>query len=265
MPGQDSSLVLVPEIVSDYRDSVYIQVFETSTRAETLISPEHGMVIVQKLANFHPTWFFLYLFVLLGLFAWIRIYYGNILSQTVQASTNFQVAAKMFKDKSLLQNQLDNILYAFYFLSLAYFLFFLEERMEMVPYNLHGVLLYLFNLAILSGIFLVRVVLVNLLGTLFNQRSLFREYLYHTFIFNKLLGVSILTLLLFVVYTGAILQDIFFWASLVTILVVMIMRIIRGLIFSFKKDISIFYMFCYLCALEIVPLALLYRWLEGVL
>jgi hypothetical protein len=265
MAGQDSSLVLVPQIVRDHRDSIYVQVFESSARAEALISPEHGMVIVQKLANFHPMWLFLYLFALLGLFAWIRVYYGNILSQTVQASTNFQVAAKMFKDKSLLQNQLDNILYAFYFLSLAFFLFFLEERMNLVPYNLHGVLLYLFNLAIISGIFLVRVVIINLLGILFNQRSLFREYLYHTFIYNKLLGISILTLLLFVVYTGGILQDIFFWAALMTVLIVMIMRIIRGLIFSFKKDISIFYMFCYLCALEIVPLALLYRWLEGVL
>ena len=32
-----------------------------------------------------------------------------------------------------------------------------------------------------------------------------------------------------------------------------------------KKDISIFYMFLYLCALEISPLVLLYRWLEGML
>jgi hypothetical protein len=46
---------------------------------------------------------------------------------------------------------------------------------------------------------------------------------------------------------------------------IFLMRLVRGAIFSFKKDVLIFYMFLYLCALEIAPLVLLYRWLEGVL
>jgi hypothetical protein len=171
----------------------------------------------------------------------------------------------MFKDKSLLQNQLDNILYVFYFLSMAFFLFYLEEELGRTPYQLHGALLFLFNLALLMGTFMARVMLINLLGSLFNQLSLFREYLYHTFIFNKLLGVSVLTMLLFVVYTRGTLHEVLIWIALGVVLAVLIMRIIRGFVFSFKKDISIFYMFLYLCALEIVPLALLYKWLEGVL
>mgnify|MGYP002750926171 CR=1 FL=1 len=79
------------------------------------------------------------------------------------------------------------------------------------------------------------------------------------------MGVIILPLLLFIVYTTGIVQKVFFWMALTVVALVIIMRLLRGIVFSFKKDVSIFYMFLYLCALEIVPLALLYKWIEGIL
>ncbi len=240
-------------------------VFETSARAEVLLATGNDTVLIPRMTDFAPGWLFIYLLVLLGLFAWVRVYYGNIYAHTMEASTNFLVAARMFKDKSLLQNQLDSFLYVIYFLSLAYFLYIVELRTDRVPYRLNGILLYLFNLALLMGVFLARVVLVNLTGSLFNQLAIFREYLYNIFIFNKLIGITLLPQLLFVVYTDGIIQRIFFWIALGTLGAILIMRVIRGVEFSFKKDISIFYMFLYLCALELVPLVLLYRWLEGAL
>lgn len=265
MPGQDSISNLLGDTLQAIGNFPVSPVFESSDRAEVLLAGGKGTVLLPGMTDFTPGWLFIYLLVLLGLFAWVRVYYGNIYAHTMQASTNFLVAARMFKDKSQLQNQLDNFLYVIYFLSVAYFLFIAEVRTELVPYRLKGLPLYLFNLGLLVGVFLVRAVLMYLLGSLFNQLALFREYLYNTFIFNKLIGITILPQLLFVVYTDGILQQIFFWMALATLGAILIMRIIRGIEFSFKKDISIFYMFLYLCALELVPLVLLYRWLEGAL
>ena len=137
--------------------------------------------------------------------------------------------------------------------------------MNLTPYQFHGVVLYLFNLALLVSLFFGRLIVVNLAGFIFNQVIIFREYIYNSFIFNKLLGMVVLPLLLFVVYTTGIIQMIIFWLTASTIVLVMVMRIVRGLVFSFKIDISLFYMFLYLCALEIAPLLLLFRWLEGAL
>ena len=240
-------------------------VFDVSTIAGGVVPVEGGLELMQKVQIIPPVWLFIYLFVLLGFFAWIRLYYGNILTQTVQASTNFQVTSTMFKDNSLLQIQLDNILYVLYFLSIAFLLYLIEEGFQLKPYELQGGLLYLFNLALLVGVFFGRIVFVNLAGFLLNRIKIFREYLYNTFIFNKLMGIAIPPVLLFVVYTSGILQEVFFWLALTTVALVIIMRLIRGVVFSFKKDVSIFYMFLYLCALEISPLVLLYRWLEGIL
>jgi len=242
---------------------------DTIFRVQGIVSgvglKESGMALMQKADIYHPTWFFLYLIALLGFYAWIRVYYGDVFTQTVNATRNFQVASRMYLDNSTLKNQLDRVLYVLYFLVIAFLLYFVEIRMELFPYGLGGMLLYLFNLALLVGIFMGRIVLLNLAGFLFNQTKVFREYLYNTFIFNKLMGLVVLSLLLFAVYTRGVVQDVLFWLTLSVVGLIFLMRLGRGMIFSFKKDVLLFYMFLYLCALEIAPLVLLYRWLVGVL
>ena len=68
------------------------------------------------------------------------------------SSVNFQVANRMFNDNSLLQNQLDRILYLFYFLSMGFLLFYAESRLGLIPYALEGIWLFLFNLAFCGSV-----------------------------------------------------------------------------------------------------------------
>jgi len=224
-----------------------------------------GLQLVERIQLHQPTWYFVYLFLLMGLFAWIKLYYGNILTQTVQASINFQATSKTFKNNSLLQNQLDVALYLFYFLSMTFLLYYVELRIAILPYGLQGGQLFFFNLALLVALLLGRVVIHTFIGILFGRLRIIREYLYNMFIFNKLSGLVALPLLFMLVYTRGTLQDVLFWISIFALASIVVMRVIRAIVFSYRKEVLIFYMFLYLCALEIAPLVLLYRWLEGVL
>jgi hypothetical protein len=246
------------------QDSIAVSVFRMSHLAGGDL-PAGGMLMMERVYAPEPTWYFFLLFALAGLLAWIRSYYGNVVVQTVQASANFQVTLRMFKDNSVLQKQMDQILYLFYFLNTAFLLYLLEMRFHMQPYGLHGVVLLLFNLALLAGVFMTRVLMLNMTGILFNRIGLFREYLYNIFIFNKLLGIIILPILPLMIYTGGWVRQVFYFSSIVVVLLIVLLRVARGIIFSMRKDISIFYLFLYLCALEIVPLIMLYRWIEGIL
>ena len=220
---------------------------------------------VERAQIHEPTWYFIYLFILLGICAWISIYYGNVLVQTFQASTNLKLSSRLFKSNNLLQNQLDRILYVLYVLSLSFLLYFLELRYEIRPYDLQDGLLFLFNIALLAFLFLGRIVLHNMAGFLFNRLNIVREYLYNTFVFNKLSGLVALPLMLMMVYTRGLLQELIIWTSYCLLLAIFLLRFIRGIVFSYEKDVFNFYMFLYLCALEIAPFVLIYRWLEGVL
>ena len=219
----------------------------------------------EKVQVHHPAWMFITLFVLLGYLAGIRIYYGSILLPTLESSVSFQVAVRIFKDSSGLQKQQDNLLYTFYIFSAGLVVYLAEIRFGLEPYGLSGGLLYLFNLALVTSLFLGRLVLMNVAGFLFNKIDIFREFLYNTFIFNKVIAILLLPLSLFVFYTDGILMEVFQWIAFGAVFLILILRLIRGFVFSFKRGVSIFYMFLYLCALEMAPLILLYRWLEGIL
>jgi len=247
------------------RDTVLLAFFNGS-EVENMASVTAGsMEIIEKMQLQQPTWYFIYLFLLIGLFAWVRLYYGNILIQTVQASTSFQVSSRMFNDSGLIKNQIDVILYLFYLLSMAFLLYYLELNIDLRPYALEGGLLYLFNLGVLAGIFLSRALLLNLTGIFFDCQKITREYLHNIFIFNKLSGFIALPLTFLLVYTTGILQEMLFWLIIFVLFLIVMMRIVRSVVFSYRKEVLVFYMFLYLCALELAPLVLLYRWLEGVL
>jgi len=123
----------------------------------------------------------------------------------------------------------------------------------------------LFNFGLLAAVFMARIVLHNFAGILFKSSRIVREYLYNMFVFNKLMGLFALPMMFLLVYTRGVLQDVVFWTGIIVLSVILLLRLIRGVVFSYQKDVLIFYMFLYLCALEILPLVLLYRWLEGVL
>ena len=220
---------------------------------------------IEKVQVHQPAWLFIILFVLLGFLAGIRIYYGSIFMPTLESSVSFQVAVRIFNNSSGLQKQQNIILYTLYIFSAGLVVYMAETRFGLEPYGLSGGLLYLFNLALVAALFLGRLVLVNVTGFLFNKIGIFREYLYNTFIFNKIIGILLLPLSLFVFYTDGVLMEVFQWIALGSVFIILILRLIRGFVFSFKRGVSIFYMFLYLCALEMAPLILLYKWLGDIL
>jgi len=220
---------------------------------------------IERIPNHQPAWVFFTIFILLAFLAWVKMTYWQQLVQSLQASSNMQVANRLMLANNLLQRQLDNILYGFYFFSFGLLLYILEVRYDLHPYGLQGIAMYLFNVILLSALFFVRMLALNLCGGIFDRVKTFREYFYHSQVFNQVAGLVLLPLLVFVVYSRGILGEVFFYLALLTVLGLFAMRLLRGFIFSFRKEVSVFYMFLYLCALEIAPLLIVYRWFEGIL
>ncbi len=265
MPEQEEIAVAISDTAVGSATAIRTFLFDHSVISGEITAFAGAISGLDRIPLHHPTWYFLFLFVLVAVFAWTKMQYGPLLQQTVMASVNFQISSRMFQDNSLLQLQLDTILYIVYLFSFAFLLFVIQDMLGLRPYGLQNVLLYLFNLGILTGFFLFRIISVTLVGFLFNRIQLYREHFYNEFIYNKLLGIGAIPVMILLPYTEGWLKQLAFWAAIALIISVYVARIFRGVIFSLKKDISIFYMFLYLCALEIVPLLLLYRWLKGIL
>jgi len=212
-----------------------------------------------------PGWYFYLLFILLAGLAVSRLYFKDIVGHSLASAFRFNITVNRYKDNSQVQRQIDNILYINYFMSFGFFLFSMETEYEFFPYNITGFPLFMLNAGFLFLFFLLRILLLNLTGHLFNRLKLFREYIYHSFTFNKLLGLLILPLNFAVSYTIPPIRDILIFLSVGLLALILVLKIIRGIEFSFKRHVFSFYLFLYLCALEMVPILLIYKWVTTTL
>jgi len=210
--------------------------------------------------NASEEWHYYFLVFLLIAFAVSRAFLGQLLNPTFTAAVRYNTAEGMYKDNSQLQRQIDAVLYGFYFVSTGFFMMLIAEHFLLFPYGLQGVELFGFFTAVLILVFFLRIVVVNIVGHVFLNLKLFRAYLYHAFIYNKLTGILLLPMGIVIVYTNGILNDIAVWSALAIIVVMLVMKIYRGILFAVKTRVLNFYLFLYLCALELVPMLLLYKW-----
>lgn len=212
----------------------------------------------------YEQWIFYYLFALLIGFAIARIFLGNLFTNTFIAATRYNSAASMFNDNSQLQRLRDSILNVFYFFSTALFLVFISGYFEIEPYRLTGLRLMILYFGVILVYFYSRILIVNFIGHVFYSKTLASKYMYLLHFYNKLAGVVLIPLNFLIAFTRGNLQEILLILSLVTLGIIFLMKIIRGVVFSLKHNVLKFYLFLYLCALEIVPILMIYNWFRTI-
>ena len=238
-----------------------VKALSTPVSGETVHHAESLTGVAGFLVQYGSTeWHFYFLVSMLIVYAVARAFLGQLLNRTYTAAVRYNTAVSMYKDNSQLQRQLDSVLYAFYFVSMGFFIMLLAQYFELFPYGLRNVELFFFFTALLIAMFFLRIIIVNMVGSVFYSLKLFRAYLYHSFIYNKLMGILALPMSIAIVYSTGILNDIVVWTAFGIMSVMILMRFYRGIIFSLKNHVLNFYLFLYLCALELVPMLLLYKW-----
>ncbi|MBN2481363.1 MAG: DUF4271 domain-containing protein [Bacteroidales bacterium] len=196
------------------------------------------------------------------LFIWIRIFYGKFFSSLADSILNFQIAAKLYLEKNILTRRVSLILDLIFYVVLTIFIYELIVHFNIPKINITGVYLFGMILGILTAYMLVRIALLHLTGFIFNNRSVFTEYIHHTFIFNKGLGIALFPLILAAFYIPPELTKYVLVAGLAIYLAAFAFKVIRSYKIIKQKDILLYYLILYLCTLEILPLLLGYKALK---
>ena len=116
---------------------------------------------------------------------------------------------------------------------------------------------FIYFFLIVSGSILltysIKMILIRTIGFVFKTREKFSEYLFNTFLINKILGMALLPIVIclaFIPQTEPVLIKI----GILLFASTYVYRLIRGLIIgSSNANFSRFYLFLYLCTLEIFP------------
>jgi len=108
--------------------------------------------------------------------------------------------------------------------------------------------------AMIMAVYAVKYFGLWLVKFLFDTDSGLNQYLYDTWLINCVLGIALLPLLLIVTYSGWEASDTVLKIALGLVGLFYLYRLIRGISTGLSYNVSIFYLFLYLCTLEILPL-----------
>lgn len=149
------------------------------------------------------------------------------------------------------------------FLNISLFAYLLMNYLNPLQVTFNQIFLWvLFFLSIITAI-TIRHFICLITGNLSGEIEAFREYLYGIYQMYRFLGLIFLVFIIFFLYTTLLPVDYYLVASIILISVLYFIRIIRLLIIFINRRIPIFYFILYLCALEILPVVVLVKFITG--
>lgn len=112
----------------------------------------------------------------------------------------------------------------------------------------------------LVAIYAIKIMAVRLSGFVFKTGKETAEYVSTLFVFINLLGLFLLPVVMCLAFFRQVSPSIFIYAGYAIIGSFLVLRVIRGFVIGFNSNrVSVFYLFLYLCTLEIVPFILLVK------
>jgi len=152
---------------------------------------------------------------------------------------------------------------AIFVLSMSLFVFQLLEHNNLkLPYT-ENISPFFLILTVVFLTYPLKSVFLRLVGWLFNDTEKFTEYLFNVFLLNKVLGLALVPIVVLVTYLS------FGQHALLTVGVLLVFfnytyRLLRGYyVGRATANLSQFYIFLYLCTLEILPLVVITRYISS--
>jgi hypothetical protein len=109
----------------------------------------------------------------------------------------------------------------------------------------------------------LRHIVCNITGSISDEQEIFREYLTGIYQVYRFGGILLLLLSILILYTSIIPVRVYFFTGITIVATLYILRIIRLFLIFIIRHVSILYLILYLCALEILPVVILVKYVTG--
>lgn len=220
-----------------------------------VIRGEKGILI----ASYNSEWMVGVLLFALILIAIIRFSFSKFLFRVFDSIINYQTSSNLLLEKNMRNLRGSMFLNLLFYVNFS--LFIVQYLVYILSLNQnHNNIVFFLNFFVgLMTLYGTKFIFIRFIGYVFNGIKESKEYLHTVSIFNKNLGVILLPITLSVPYMAQHTTPLLLNAGLILILIFYIFRLFRGVKILFRQHVSIFYMILYLCALEILPLLMIYK------
>jgi len=250
--SKSSEAYLDPRLESE--DSIVITEVEQTTQPAPPVK-------VRKSSPFQESKDWLSGFILLALIiaGFVKLSAGKYLSDLFSSIRYQQSASKLYSTFNLQNEKPGWALTVLFFLGSSLLIFEYAFLGGKSPERISP---FVFFLLINVGIvlyFLLKNLLYRFVAFVFDAQQGTQEYIFNSNMLSKAFGIASLPVVCVVPFVDILTATFLLKVGLVLFLIMYFIQLLRGIKIILRTPLSIFYMFLYFCALEILPLSLLIK------
>jgi hypothetical protein len=198
------------------------------------------------------------------IFAWIRMIYGKYLSMVFQSAANFFTANRVYSESNVVRGRLFVILNLLFYINTS---LFACQCMDFYNFSFTehtGWIRFCLSMIIIVASYWAKSIILKFIGFVFDNDG-FGNYNFSVKLFCKVYGLLILPFIAVIPFVPDFVTEKLIWIGTALFVFLYALTLFRGLRICLRKGVSIFYLFFYLCALEILPLLAIYKYISNYL
>jgi hypothetical protein len=186
----------------------------------------------------------------------------QFLSLSFQGLVHFHVAQKQFEENSILILNIRRFLLLFSQVSISFFMFLIIRYYGAFPEHLTVVQVYVMILLFLWGFYIIKTLLLRVLGFLTETGTAMRMMGYYGQLYAISGGITLfpVTMLFFNTYSPFCKVLIIFGLS--CSLVIILLYLVRSFQIFISHRLSVFFWILYLCTFEIAPFLFIWKYIS---
>jgi hypothetical protein len=193
------------------------------------------------------------------LIGWTRLFYKKYFISLVQSFHFYNYASSLFWGKNSLTQRASVLLNLNFFMAGGMVAFQSLNQFSHNPSGISPIQVWLLFAAFLMAWYSWNYLMTGFVGFVFLRQRVFSEYLHNYNLYRKMAGIALFPIAVVVQFIHEPYRPYFLIAGGIIFGIIFLVHIIRGFQVFAKENVSIFYLFLYLCALEFLPIVLVFE------
>ncbi len=204
----------------------------------------------------NPFWLFYVLLILVAGFTWVKVFYSRTLEHILGSFISKTMSNQVVRDENLLLQKASFLLTGIFYLVLALFIYQISILDPFLPdFFPSGIARFLILAVMVAAIYSFKFIFLKVSGFIFQLDKPVSAYIFNIFLINNLIGILLLPVVIAISFTSTMAAIIIFKITVAIIILLYLFRLMRGILIGLSlTHFSLFYLFLYICALEIAPL-----------
>lgn len=224
-----------------------------------LLQPTHKDPIFRSGTVYY--WPVFVMFLVLALYVTVKISDFKKLIKVLVSPFSMQVSKQLFREDYKINKRVSAVLSLCFILVISYLMFIINRYFDLILNESSQIKQYLFFVVVIGLMYSVKFLVTYLLAQLTTTRELGREYTFNVFVSCQTVALIVFPLIICLQFSRYS-TELFLYPAIVLCVLFYLLRLLRGFVISvLEHGIGILYIFLYLCALEILPVLVLVKFL----